>query len=358
MVLGRSQSGKTVFSARLYEQLWTRRVPDIHMRALDGAPHVWLMGIIESMRAGNWPVATQRQDYVDVAIEYANHTFRLTLLDYPGESFKKAFLDGRVDETDTRELVEHIDRAAGVILLIDPKNAVDTRDVGRHAEDDFAMQQALRRIRSFPGGRHVPVAIVLTKCDLRWPMVKSLGGLSEFFKKYLSNVVAAAQDTFYCFPAIAAYSKPSRRSDRPVPDVDRPPVYVAEPLKWVLKMVIEAELRELRRKEGEERPRRIEQKARAALAEAKDKSKSLRDRIATTHQLIEEALAEEGAADHEILREAQLHLEMLKRDYELDGDPEPTGVTLLRFLMVFGLVIVVLGTLMGLAILLFNVFRG
>lgn len=121
VILGRTQAGKTVYMSRLYEQLWNSKSPLVHMRALSGIPHMTLMKMISSMQEGLWPQATIGQTHIDVEVSFANRKFKMIMLDYPGEVFSKAFVQGEIDREDTRDLVEHIDRAAGAILLVDPK---------------------------------------------------------------------------------------------------------------------------------------------------------------------------------------------------------------------------------------------
>jgi GTP-binding protein EngB required for normal cell division len=238
VILGRTQAGKTVFVARLYEQLWNSRTAEVHMRSLAGPNHIALMNQSAAMREGRWPDSTTDQLYTDVEVTFAKRKFRMTLLDYPGEIFSKAFVRGELTANDTIGLVEHVDRAAGLIVLTDPKNAVESRDQSKRADDDFGMQQVIHRIRSYPDGQNVPVAIVLTKCDERNELIRSLGGLETFAKTYLSNLLRPAGRESKLFKAVAVWTRKSSRTGQLVPDLDREPVNLVQPLIWVLQKIL------------------------------------------------------------------------------------------------------------------------
>jgi GTPase SAR1 family protein len=306
VVVGRTQAGKTVYVARLYEQLWNSRSGEVHMRALSGPPHVKFMQIISSMRDGHWPDATGGKDYIDVEVTFARRKFRMTLLDYPGETFSKAFVMGQTDAEDTRDLVEHIDRAAGVILLIDPQNAVESRDQAKRADDDFGMQQVLHRIRSFPSGENVPVAIVLTKTDLRKALVQSLGGLENFARTYLSNLLRPAGKVSKLFRCVAVWSRASSRTGKAVPDLDREPVNLVEPLVWVLKKMIEIEAAGQVREETDRQTSQMEQLATEALQAAQDESAPMQDRIMRASSKIAAATAVGGASHPNIAQATEI----------------------------------------------------
>ena len=49
VILGRRKAGKTVFLARLYEQLWNAHPSGLTMRTLEGTGHVALMEVNERL---------------------------------------------------------------------------------------------------------------------------------------------------------------------------------------------------------------------------------------------------------------------------------------------------------------------
>ena len=234
VVLGRSQAGKTVFIARLYHELWSKPQDWLSMRALSGPAHTTLMTMCGELANGRWPLATTGQRYVDCELKFNSTVHRLTILDYPGEVFTKAFVEGESDTDDTTTLLEHVDHAKGVILLIDPKNAVDSRDPTKRADDDYGMAAVVDRIRKFPGGEKVPIAIVMTKCDLHESMIVQLGGLKVFSEVYLHWIIRTAGNSYKVFACAAVRLSKSSRSGNGAPELAKPPVNVIEPLKWIL----------------------------------------------------------------------------------------------------------------------------
>lgn len=207
------------------------------MRALSGVAHTALMKMCGDMANGKWPEATIGQRFVDCELKFNGTPYRMTLLDYPGEVFTKAFVRGESDTEDTTTLLDHIDHARGVILLIDPKNAVDARDPVKRADDDYGMTAVVDRIRSFPGGETVPIAIVITKCDLHENMIVALGGLKKFVDEYLLWITRTAKDHYRAFPCAAVRPSRESRAGGGAPDLSKPPVNVVEPLKWILELL-------------------------------------------------------------------------------------------------------------------------
>lgn len=302
VILGRTQAGKTVFVSRLYEQLWNSKESSIHMRALSGVPHLKLMSMVEMMRGGRWPEATLGQQFIDVECTFARRKFGLTLLDYPGEVFSKAFVRGELDAADAVDLVQHIDRAAGAILLVDPQSAVDSHNVKVVADIDYAMHRVIHRIREFPGGERVPIAIVLTKCDLRYDLIRSLGGLKSFARTYLMNLLRPAGQEVKLFQSVAVWTRKSRRTSERVPDLERSPVNLVEPLTWVLQEMIKLKRETVVADEKRQAGDLVTQ----ALAILNDTSRSIRHRIREGEAALEAALAAGGGALPEADRASSL----------------------------------------------------
>ncbi|MDG1838420.1 MAG: hypothetical protein P8I91_06445 [Phycisphaerales bacterium] len=186
LLLGRRKAGKTVFLARLYEQGW-RGGDELHMRACEGSLHTVCMDIVAELAAGRWPAATVGSLSSGVEVTWRGRNATMVLLDYPGEVFRRAFVEGGSDEQ-SQSLLDHVDRAAAVILLIDPGN-VHIGDVDELVDDDFGMVQAVDRIRRSVGGENVPIAIALTKCDVHVGLVRAEGGARGFVEKHLPNLL-------------------------------------------------------------------------------------------------------------------------------------------------------------------------
>jgi len=229
VILGRRASGKTVFLARLYGHLY-RGAEGLTIQARDGPSHLRCIAALDSLERGEWPAATGETAVFDLEIGFPGGVERLVALDYPGELFRRAFLD-EVASPDVYTLLEHVDRAAAVLLLIDPA-LTRTGSAGERAEDDFGMIQALRRIRSSPGGARVPVALVLTKIDANSGIVRAAGGLKPFVERHYPALVRAARGVkvFACAAVRTMVDPLGRR----LPQIRAEPAGIVAPLAWCL----------------------------------------------------------------------------------------------------------------------------
>lgn len=271
VVLGRRKAGKTIYMSRLYEQLW-RSSGDLHMRAVSGADHLYFLRNIKDLQEGRWPAATGGSTYAAIEIEYLRRKHLMVILDYAGEVFRRAFVDGIVDDSSS-ELLDHVDRAAAVILLVDPSVAT-SGSLEEFADDDFGMAAAIRRIRDWPGGSEVPVALVLTKIDQSKRRLQQIGGLVAFVKKYygpLLRTIGAVK----VFGA-AAVRQAEDGLGKPVPDLARDPVGIIEPLTYCLRRL------ELVARESEEHQRRVEAERRVAAARQEEAEASQRQNLILT----------------------------------------------------------------------------
>ncbi len=250
IVLGRRGAGKTIFLARLYEALWNGctlvdgrmqadsgrvrkgQVSRLSCRALTGAADMAFMRTIAELKEGRWPAATVGNTYAELEVAHNGRVHQVTTIDYPGEVFRKTFmLDS--EEPDAVELRSAIDRAAGVILLIDP--SVSGASVEESREDVFGMTQAVTRIRSSTGGSEVPVAVVFTKCDRNEHFLREAGGPVEFAKTRFRQLFKEVQRT-RIFPCAAVAVRTGSRG-RPVPVVRSSPLNVVEPLLYCIQQI-------------------------------------------------------------------------------------------------------------------------
>lgn len=263
VVLGRRASGKTVYLARLYGQLF-RGAGALSAEALDGRSHLRCTQALDALSRGQWPAATGDTAVIDIALRFPGGMERLVMLDYPGEVFRRAFVE-ESGGPDVAVLVEHVDRAAAVMLLIDPGSTVGMWAV-ENAENDFGMIQALRRIRSTPSGRRVPIAVVLTKVDAHAARIRAAGGLKPFVEKALPALarVAAGARVFGCAAVQTTVDPMGRR----LPQIRTDPVGLIEPLAWCLRSLgsLRASEFETQRRRELEELARLEQAADAEAA--------------------------------------------------------------------------------------------
>lgn len=229
VILGRRNAGKTIFLARVYEQLW-RSTDNFHMRALDGNDHLFFMETARVLSERVWPPATGSSTQVHLEVTLEGRTRQVSSLDYSGEVFKRAFIENAVDPG-TIELLNSLDRAAAVILLVDP-GIVLHGTPEQIAEDEFGLTAAVRRVRQGSGGAAVPIALVLTKLDLHGRVVRECGGLVGFVKSHLFPLLRALHRV-RVFGCVAVRSRPDAMG-RPRPDPATPPMGLLEPLEYCM----------------------------------------------------------------------------------------------------------------------------
>lgn len=248
VILGRRGAGKTIYLSRLYEQLW-RSNDSLRMRAVAGNTHQACMDVIDQMQSGRWPPSTLGTLYQEIEVTYRREKSLLVALDYPGEVFRKAFVEDSETE-DAQELLEHVDRAAGVILLLDPA-VIQSGKMDETIDDEFGMVQAVRRIREWTGGESVPIALVLTKCDRHKHLIRGEGGLRQFIAKRYAPLLREV-GTLRFFASAAVQAKPGDNGEQ-LPNLGRKPIGVIEPLTYCLEHVQKEERRRREEREAKER---------------------------------------------------------------------------------------------------------
>jgi hypothetical protein len=290
VILGRRAAGKTVYLARLYETLWqgctlvdghlapassapsSAEVVRMHCRATTGVAHNQFMKIIGTLREGNWPLATTGNTYAELVVSHQGHEHTVTALDYPGEVFRKAFM-GDSEDADANELRAAIDRAAAMIVLIDPAVVASG---GEEAQDDtFGLMQAVERVRSGPGGDGVPISIVFTKCDVNGVFLREAGGVRGFVQKHFTQLFRSIERTAV-YPS-AAVRESRDALGRNVPCMDLPPENVVEPLARCLDFITRVREAANAREERESAQRTAAAAARREAVEAADASRASRN---------------------------------------------------------------------------------
>ncbi len=188
VLLGRRAAGKTIYLSMLYEGYW-KSLDGISMKAVSGHTHSELMRVAERLRHGVLPPATLEMHHCELEISQGGQTRTMVALDYSGEVFRQAFVEGATERPgptppEATTLIHHLDAAAAVLLLVDPCS-VCSSDVDAVIDDDFGLTQAVAYLRASPGGTDVPVALVFTKSDETARHVDAEGGVVQFTKKRL-----------------------------------------------------------------------------------------------------------------------------------------------------------------------------
>jgi hypothetical protein len=223
------------------------------MRALDGSLHEVCMDMVDQLKAGRWPAATAGSLSSGVDVSWQGQHATMVLLDYPGEVFRRAFVEGGGDEQSAL-LIDHVDHAAAVILLIDPGN-VHAGGVSEVVDDDFGMVQAVDQIRRSAGGGEVPIAVALTKCDEHLGIVQESGGARGFVERTLPNLIRYGGHMRIF--ATAAVRTRLDALGRPVPNTQHEPAGLLDTVKYCMKHVgRQIQASDLRRTEASEAVRR------------------------------------------------------------------------------------------------------
>jgi len=197
VILGRQGAGKTVYLSLLYDLLWKSK-GDVTMKALYGEHHREFMKTVVELRRGKWPVPTASTRSTPIEVSYQGENRLMVAMDYSGELINKAFVSEKGSD-EVQELLDHLDRAAGVMLLIDPGDVVGPKaDINSTVENDFGIVQAMTRLRKWAGGANVPIVLVLTKVDETGVLLKEHGGTEAFCRKFFPKLISTATNLKVC----------------------------------------------------------------------------------------------------------------------------------------------------------------
>ena len=273
VILGRHSAGKTIYLSTLYARLW-RSLDGLTMSSLSGVAHRDAMRVVSLLEKGVWPDATLGNAQMAYELDYRGKKRLMVSLEYSGEVFRRAFVEDDQRGREEQQLLNHLDNAAVVLLLIDPRVAyeyhqntdplkgeirsgtdalIDERYVAIDAavDDDYGMVQAIKRVRNWPGGEDVPIVVVLTKMDQNHNLVKKEGGRVNFVKNHWPALARTLKKT-----AIFSVSAVQTRKDsngKRIPSPASEPIHLEEPLKFSLKVMDKLdnlqEVQEMRKKE-------------------------------------------------------------------------------------------------------------
>lgn len=241
IILGRRSSGKTVYLSVLYDKLWNSLGP-FRIKALKGASHVEFIKVVEDLKANTWPPATQGLSENLLELTYNEQKRTIVALDYPGEVFTNAFVK-EVESNETNVLLDHIDHAQALIVLIDPEHIVKG-DLHSKIDNNYGLLQAVNRIQNWPDGKDVPIVLALTKADKNYYLVKRDGGTKQFIVKHMSQLIRDINGIKGC--CVSAYGCLGTVNEN-----EKHTIKVEEPLLYCLQKIerMESKKRERRKKE-------------------------------------------------------------------------------------------------------------
>ena len=234
VVLGRPGAGKTVYLSTLYAKLWNS-LDGLTMTSLSGAAHRDTMHLVADLANGVWPAATLAVEKMAIEVEYRKRKRLMISMDYSGEVFRRAFVEDDSDGSpEVASLLDHLDNAGGVMLLMDPSTVLaHSGDIDVAVDDDFGMVQAARRIRNWPGSDEIPIVVVLTKMDQHLSLIQDEGGVTDFVRNHWPALARTLKRTMiFMVSAVQVHPGPDNKL---VPKADSEPVYIENPLKHILR---------------------------------------------------------------------------------------------------------------------------
>ena len=278
VILGRRRAGKTIYMSTLYARLW-KSLDGMTMSSLSGAAHRDAMRVVSLLENGKWPDATLGSAEMAYELEYRGRKRVMVSLEYSGEVFRRAFVDDDHQDPQAQQLLNHLDNAAAVILLMDPNvvyeysqysenlrkgedipsaGPIDERysAIDAAVDDDYGMVQAVKRVRNWPGGEHVPIVLVLTKMDQNLSLVKKEGGSVNFVINHWPALGRTLKKIpIFSISAVQAVKSPDGKL---VPSRSSEPHGLEKPLKMCLKIMDKIDqLSEVKvAREAQERSRR------------------------------------------------------------------------------------------------------
>lgn len=254
-IVGVEGSGKTVMLAGLAD-LYSR--PDdkgYFLAANDFNTSVYVAELMGRLRSGIWPAAT-----ADDAFQGLEWTLRrrsdaggrptdiceLSCLDFPGEVYRKAFVDtaGQHPE-DVQSRVEslwnYIECADSLIVLVNLGDVITHGLANRRVHESIWVTSGILReaLKERPG-RVVPkAAIVLSQADNYKATIEECGGARKTLEKYLPDVYYS----YDWLDVFAVYTVDKTRLDddgKVVPD----PSFTTEGLRPIMDWLLGKEIQQ------------------------------------------------------------------------------------------------------------------
>ena len=254
------------------------------MSSLSGVAHRDAMRVVSLLENGKWPDATLGNAEMAYELKYRGRKRVMVSLEYSGEVFRRAFVEDEHQDPQVQQLLNHLDNAAAVILLMDPniiyeysKYAESLREgtstpspgpiderysaIDAAVDDDYGMVQAVKRVRNWPGGENVPIVLVLTKMDQNRHLVKEEGGSLSFVTNHWPALARTLKKLpIFSISAVQAVKGPDGQL---APSRSSEPHGLEKPLKLCLKVMDKIDqLREVKdaRKAQEQSRREIEER--------------------------------------------------------------------------------------------------
>lgn len=157
VVLGNSKSGKTTYIASMYGMLQTP-VNGFTLRATDESEHERLRELAATISTGDYPEMTSIRSSYEFELCHDDESFfEFNWVDYRGHDLME-----RNAHEGKAALLEHLEEADGVILLVDATEA----HLPRTRTHIGAITNMLGNRLKDGDNKVLPICIAFTKCDL------------------------------------------------------------------------------------------------------------------------------------------------------------------------------------------------
>ena len=204
-IVGVEGSGKTVMLAGLGE-LYSR--PDARgyfLAPKDFNTSAYVAELMGRLRAGAWPAATADDVFqglewtlrrrADVAGVRPTDICELSCLDFPGEVYRKAFVETTARRSEEMQrkvesLWNYIERADSLIILVNLGDVITHGLTDRRVHESIWVTSAIleQALKERPGRILPKTAIVLSQADNYEATIKACGGPKGALEKYLPQV--------------------------------------------------------------------------------------------------------------------------------------------------------------------------
>lgn len=245
-LLGSESAGKTCFIAGLGILAEPPRKSDFQVSGRDTVSQTYLNELVAVFHLGRWPKGTTETRMMELDVLYRGSLLQLSLLDYRGEEFRRAFHNQ--DETRLNPLWAHLEGADVVLIMLDPdvdieqgESLDEEEEQRRHQRLNAILQSVIQLCHAqIQAGKRTAapeIAVLLSKRD-KHPDLNNGISPREFFKERAPHFLDKLDDWSQCVGVFAVSAvgtlEPTPDNAAPLPPKDLNPKGYDELFKWIV----------------------------------------------------------------------------------------------------------------------------